>query len=173
MKGIWERRSFGLTAALDGESLEKLVDRWKANPDSAPRPRERQEIIRQLALTVRLMHAHELFHRDLYLAHVFLTRNSDGQPVLRLIDLARMIERPWNPHRWTIKDLAALAYSSPSPPVTKADRIRFLYHYLGDCAVGDKKPVVLRYLGKIEARARRMARHDRRRASRSSEKVGL
>ncbi|HKQ48661.1 MAG TPA: lipopolysaccharide kinase InaA family protein [Phycisphaerae bacterium] len=163
MAGIWERRSFVVTAELAGQSLEKLVAQGTADPALLPAPAERREIIRQLGLIVRLMHAEGLYHRDLYLAHVFLSRNADGQIVLRLIDLARMIENPWNPHRWAVKDLAALAYSSPSPLVTRADRLRFLYHYLGDRGKEEKKNEARHYVIAVDAKVRRIARHDRKR----------
>lgn len=166
MAGAWERRSFVLTAELDGQSLEKLVAQWAAEPSLLPPPAERREIIRQLGLIVRIMHGEGLFHRDLYLAHVFLTRNSDGQVVLRLIDLARMIENPWNPHRWAVKDLAALAFSAPAPLVTRTNRLRFLYHYLGDRPKEEKKHDAQRYARAVDAKMRRIARHDRNRRRR-------
>lgn len=165
MSGVWEQRSFDLTAELDGQSLEKLVDQWNLDPASRPPARERQDIIRQLGWMVRLLHRHDLYHRDLYLSHVFLTRNADDRIVLQLIDLARMIERPWNPRRWAVKDLAALAYSSPSPFVTRADRVRFLYHYLNLEGLSKKenRSAVRDFLHDIDAKVRRIARHDRRR----------
>lgn len=171
MTGIWERRSFGLTAELDGQSLEKLVEQWRLNPKSMPDSNERHDLIRQLGLLVRLLHENDLFHRDLYLSHVFLTRNSDGRPVLRLIDLARMIEKPWNPRRWAIKDLAALAFSAPSPFVTRVDRFRFLYHYLGDRSESEGKRTVRRWLDDVSSKAARMARHDQRRTARLAGKA--
>jgi hypothetical protein len=165
MAADWERRSFLLTAELAGESLEKLAAKWGSQPGSL-HPRERHEIIRQLGLIVRLLHAHTLYHRDLYLAHVFLSRNADGQVVLHLIDLARMIERPWNPHRWAIKDLAALDYSASAPFVTRTDRLRFLYHYLGHRSEDEKKCDARRYMAAVEVKVRQIARHDQKRTQR-------
>ncbi len=171
MTGLWERRSFGLTAELHGQSLEKLVEQWRSNPKSRLRPDERHDLLRQLGLLVRLLHDNSLFHRDLYLSHVFLTRNADGRSVLRLIDLARMIEKPWNPHRWAVKDLAALAFSAPSPFVTRADRFRFLYHYLGDRSRNERKRNARRWLDDVASKATKMARHDQRRTARFAGKA--
>lgn len=168
MAGPWERRSFIITEEIAGESLEKLVARLSSTPavsrchTLAISPRDRHEIVRQLALIARQLHQHRLFHRDLYLSHVFLTRNADGGIVLRLIDLARMIEKPLLRNRWVIKDLAALNYSSPSPLVTRADRIRFLYHYC--CTAESRLSLRLSWPDKLAEkvirRTARMARHD-------------
>lgn len=170
MSGRWERRSFLITEELAGESLEKLALRAESDPTAIPRPRERHEIIRQLAILVRHLHRHRYFHRDLYLCHVFISRNTDGGIVLRLIDLARMIERPVFIERWVLKDLAALDYSSPSPVVTRADRIRFLYHYQWAGARRLRKERAREIIRLIAARTRRMARHDANRRRRRTER---
>lgn len=168
MNGPWERRSFIITEEIAGESLEKLVGRLSSTPavsrclTEAISPRDRHEIIRQLAIIARQLHQHRLFHRDLYLSHVFLTRNADGGIVLRLIDLARMIEKPLLRERWVIKDLAALNYSSPSPLVTRADRMRFLYHYCcaAECRLSLRLIWPDKLAKKVMRRTARMARHD-------------
>ena len=167
--GLFPSRSFIVTRAIEGESLEKLANRCVDNPNDRPLPRERHEIIRQLAFLVRRLHEEKFFHRDLYLCHIFLARNADGEIVLRLIDLARMIERPFLTRRWTINDLAALEYSSPAPLVTRADRLRFLYYY-GRAADGRLSEFWLRQtMRQVRQRVRKMARHDRRRAVRFAE----
>jgi Lipopolysaccharide kinase (Kdo/WaaP) family len=109
---------------------------------------------------VRLLHRNLLFHRDLYLSHIFLTRNADGRIVLRVIDLARMIEKPLRPRRWRIKDLASLDYSATSPLVSRADRLRFFKTYCGPDASPDE---MRRDMAAVRVRARRIARHDARR----------
>ncbi len=173
MQGWWEVRSFTVTAAIEGPSLETLADRAQADPSQLPTRDDRREIIRQLAWITRALHANLLFHRDLYLSHVLLTRNADGRIVLHLIDLARMIQTPRRTLRWRIKDLASLAYSAPAGPVTRADRLRFLYHYLPDDTVvappRRRKAGLRTLIGLIETRRRRIARHDARRRQRWAE----
>jgi heptose I phosphotransferase len=175
MRGPLEQCSFGLTAEISGESLETLAERAGADPSEIPPWTERREIIRQLALLVGHLHRNGLFHRDLYLCHVFLTRNADGRIVLRLIDLARMLENPRRWRRWRIKDLAGLDHSAPAGLVTRADRLRFLYDYQagnrprvdGYVGYGPKWRQDLRdTIKRVLARGRRMARHDGRRAKR-------
>lgn len=164
MRGALQERSFFLTEEVPGESLEKLAQRCMTDPSAIPTARDRHEIIRQLALVARRLHEHDYFHRDLYVCHVFMCRGADGSIALRLIDLARMIERPAMRQRWVIKDLAALEYSSPRPLVTRADRLRFLYYY---CREDDGRLSEFRLrqtMGRVRRRVIKMARHDRHRA---------
>lgn len=162
MNGFWESKSFGMTEEVPGRSLESIVDGAMRDPCTVPAWEERREIIRQLALITRLMHENLLFHRDLYLCHIFLGRNKDAGIVLRLIDLARMISKPRRRERWAIKDLAALNYSAPRPLITRADRLRFLYYYESSPV----KPRLRSLVSRVMARTRRMARHDANRARR-------
>jgi heptose I phosphotransferase len=156
MRGPMERRSFILTAAVAGESLERMAQGGAIDAG------DRREIVRQLALIARLMHGRSLFHRDLYLSHVFCARNRNGEIVLTLIDLARMIERPLFPSRWRIKDLAALDYSA-GRAASRTDRLRFLYHYLPTPA---DRTQIRRLSRVVRERADRMTRHDARRRRR-------
>jgi tRNA A-37 threonylcarbamoyl transferase component Bud32 len=164
MRGKLEQASFVMTAEVRGESLEQLANRAAADPTAVPSWRDRVEIIRQLALITRRLHENGFFHRDLYLCHLFLTRNADGGIVLQLIDLARMIEKPWSGRRWMVKDLASLEYSSPQGLVTRADRVRFLYYYQGDFA--RRGGIDRGLIDDILSRTRRMARHDVKRGRR-------
>ena len=164
MTGPWERQSFAVTEGLHGISLEQLIGRAAEDRTQTPDPCDRREIIHQLALMVRLLHANRLFHRDLYLCHVFLTRNAEGRIVLRLIDLARMIEKPIRTRRWRIKDLASLDYSATAPWVTRADRLRFVRIYYGR---DHWRGLLKRDIAAISARAQKTAHHDLRRRARS------
>jgi len=132
MKGEHEVSSLLLLKEVPGESLERLVHRWTLNA-APPPPRTRHAVMAQLADMVRRMHDENLFHRDLYLSHVFLSLQ-DGAPQLHLIDLARLTHRRRRQFRWRVKDLAALEYSSPRPLITRTDRVRFLRAYLGGTA---------------------------------------
>lgn len=163
MFGTWELASYIITEEIRGESLESLAARAGTGSDAIPVPRDRHEIIRQLALIARRLHERRIFHRDFYLCHFLLTRNPDGGIVLHLIDLARMIEKPLLRRRWVVKDLAALDYSSPVPFVTRADRLRFLYHYGLRPTDARDKDALRRLIAAVRRRADRMARHDARR----------
>ncbi|HPF37858.1 MAG TPA: lipopolysaccharide kinase InaA family protein [Phycisphaerae bacterium] len=169
MRGWLEQSGFGITGEVPGESLETLVDHWSSQAAAVPTPSERRDLIEQLANVAFRLHNNGLFHRDLYLCHVFMSRREDGAIVLSVIDLGRMIRSAVRAERWRIKDLAALAYSSPAPLVTRADRVRFLYHYARLETRGDRQAVRKRARGlvaSIEARTRRTARHDESRRRR-------
>lgn len=173
MSGLFERRGFILTEEINGLSLEQLTQRIQANSQACPTCQDRREIIRQLAWMTARLHTHRLFHRDLYLCHVFLCRNATGEIVLRLIDLARMIERPRHNRRWIVKDLAALDYSAPPGLITRADRVRFLYDYDPSLKTTrnreERKRRERSVIVAIQARTAKMKRHDVRRARRLGE----
>jgi len=164
MVGPWEKASFMMSEEVPGESLEKLADRVHMGQAPAPPWEDRVEIIRQLAVIAALLHHHGLFHRDLYLSHVFWSRNADGGIVLWLIDLARMLQKPVCRRRWQVKDLAALHYSAPAGLVTRADRLRFLYYY--GAALGRPGDPGRELMAAVARKSQRMAMHDMNRARR-------
>lgn len=164
MSGGWERRSALITAAVPGESLE----RWLPRAWAALSRLRRRALIGQVAAVARILHLARLFHRDLYLSHLFVDWPSPERPVVYVIDLARMLERPRRSWRWQIKDLAALHYSAPAGLVGRTDRVRFLRLYapwVEQAARGrSRHGIYLTYARAIAARAERMARHDAKRA---------
>ena len=167
MRGWWERRSFIVTRAVAGESLEAFATRCLSDSAARPDRTSRLRILRKLARMARRMHQAGLYHRDLYLSHVFIDRESGDGTDLALIDLARV---PLCPRagrtRWRIKDLAALAYSAPRELISRTDRVRFLRWYLcGDDRHARLDRALIRC---VNQRVAAMARHDRSRAARRS-----
>ncbi|MBN1344106.1 MAG: hypothetical protein JXQ73_15580 [Phycisphaerae bacterium] len=157
MRGFVERRSFLVTEAIPGESLERWVPRH-LGPDGDVDWRTRRKLVGQLALLIRLLHEKKWAHRDLYLSHIFISHNADGQAVFRLIDLQRLFRPRWRWRRWRIKDLAALHYSTPAECVPATDRLRFLRHYFN---VPRLTPAHRRLIRRVLAKTRRTARHNR------------
>jgi heptose I phosphotransferase len=160
MTGWWERRSALLTEQVQGESLERWLPReWERTPR-----RRRTALIRQVAAAARKMHEAGLYHRDLYLSHLFVEWKTPDEPIVRVIDLARMIERPFLEQRWRIKDLAALHHSAPVDRVSRSDRLRFLRGYaphLDHPKQRRSRHAKFRdWIARIEARTARMRRHD-------------
>jgi heptose I phosphotransferase len=119
----------------------------------------RRALILQLADLVRRLHGAGLFHRDLYLAHIFIGPDVDGPPQLFLIDLQRVVAPRWRRWRWMIKDLAALNFSSAQAGVPGAERLRWLRHYLG---VRRLRAEDRRLVRAVAAKSARMARHSAR-----------
>jgi len=159
MRGIFERRSFVVTEAIPGESLERWVPAH-LGPGGDVDWRERRRLVEGLAFLVRTLHGARLIHRDLYLSHIFISHNRDGRAVFRLIDLQRVFRPVLRWRRWQVKDLSALDYSTPIRCVPTTERIRFMRHYLG---VSRLRPQDRSLIRRIVARTRRITRRDRKR----------
>ena len=170
MSRYWEHASAAITAELPGTSLEKLANHWRDYPADAPRGQDRHDIIRQLAIVTAKLHANRYFHRDYYLCHLFLNRNADGRAVISLIDLGRMIRPNWILQRWVIKDLAALHYSAPPDVISRADRLRFLYHYAKLSGPYFQEIWTGKFIARMTARCEKMRRHDIKRRRRFKQK---
>jgi len=178
MVGWFERRSFFVAAEVAGQSLESLARQWLARPESAPDFNQRWSLIEQIAFLKSRLRERHFYHRDLYLSHIFCSKNSRGQTVLQLIDLARMLHAPRNEQRWEIKDLAALAYSVPDGLLTRTDKLRFMRalgcdHFRSSRLLKRSDPEaqahrqhLLLTIHHIERRVAKMARHDAKRAKR-------
>jgi hypothetical protein len=109
-------------------------------------------IVAAVAGLVARLHAAGFFHRDLYLCHLFL-RTPAEEPTL--IDLQRVRHGRRPRERWFVKDLAALASSTP-PGVGAGRRLRFLRTYLERRGLAREWKAWAR---KVLAKARRIAAH--------------
>ncbi|HSW44775.1 MAG TPA: lipopolysaccharide kinase InaA family protein [Phycisphaerae bacterium] len=135
MAGPWERRSFVLLDAAQGESLERWVPRQLA-PQACERDLSaRRAMFDALARFVAGFHAAGFVHRDMYLCHIFIRGAERGYPrpahgdCFTLIDLQRVFRPRWRQRRWVVKDLAALNFSAPVDRVGRWERLRFLCRY--------------------------------------------
>ena len=153
MVGPWERRSFILLGQAPGESLEQWVPRHlpavstepgrvSIERDGVSAERDgfnRRHRLDALARFIGKFHAAGFVHRDLYLCHIFymerLSADSSSRHEFCLIDLQRVFRpRWWRMQRWVVKDLAALAYSTPTDRVGLWERLRFLCRYVQVCS---------------------------------------
>lgn len=131
------RQSFVLTRALDDTvSLEDFCAGWGQRRHwTAGQLVLKRQLLQQLADTARCLHAHGVNHRDFYLCHFLLRRDSPGltQPGgrldLHLIDLHRVQQRRHTPRRWQVKDLAGLYFSALDAGLTRRDCFRFMRRY--------------------------------------------
>lgn len=156
--GSRERRSAVVTAAVPGASLESWVGRW----GEGDRPTI-LGLIEPLARLVARLHAKGYVHRDLYLSHVFYDPFAPVHRALCLIDLQRVIRPRYWMGRWVVKDLAALAYSTPAHIASSCDRVRWLHKYLGAARLdGSARRLCYRVMGKAQG----IAEHDRSRRAR-------
>ncbi len=175
---MWRRRSFAIVQELpNGVSLEKLLPacylagryigqnneqcnrsyKMLANKDS---------LLRQLAQLAGSMHKAGYYHRDLYLAHVFLCRDSEGVEQLCLIDLQRVFKPLILSRRWQVKDLAQLYYSARRY-FSRTDAVRFLHYYFDIKKLAQKHKLLIKA---VIRKAAKIARHDINRNKRLTQK---
>jgi heptose I phosphotransferase len=127
--------SFIITEDLkDTISLEDFCRDWKTTP---PPARLKWALIKKLAWVSRQMHTNGMNHRDYYICH-FLLDISNGMDKLdtanlkaHLIDLHRAQIRSKTPHRWIVKDVAGIWFSSMDTGISKNDMFRFMRIYSG------------------------------------------
>lgn len=127
------RQSFLITDELaDTVSLEDFCRDWPATPPPAALKRA---LIAKVATIAKTLHNNGVNHRDFYICHFLLERDSLREPyaaetlAVHVIDLHRVQVRAVTPRRWLEKDLAALDFSSMAIGLTRRDRLRFLKAY--------------------------------------------
>ena len=150
------RRSALVTAAIeDAERVEDYLPRrfGGRDPPAEVRARKRR-LIADLAGMARRFHEAGFFHKDFYLGH-FLVREAGAGFDLYLIDLQRAERRERPRSRWYVKDLAQMLYTTPRPPVSRADVLRFYRLYRGVERLG---PADRRLAARVLAKHRRLVR---------------
>ena len=105
-------------------------------------------------------------HRDLYLCHVFVDLDPEGErpPMFTLIDLARVIRPWWRRMRWIIKDLAELDSSAQQIGASHTDRLRFLRAYL---SLERGAPRVQWYVRRVSRKSQRILDRIERKSGKS------
>ncbi|MFQ5462246.1 MAG: lipopolysaccharide kinase InaA family protein [Phycisphaerae bacterium] len=169
-----ELRSVVVTREVPGTSLETWCDARSAGEGEPGKLRGDvraacddiskracvRKIAHQVARVITRLHEAGLFHRDLYLCHIFHDASAALDQSIRLIDLQRVIAPTWGHARWRIKDIAALNYSAPQRLFSNSDRLRWLKQYLCVSRLdAEARRMIYRIVGKTSA----MAEHDRRR----------
>jgi len=161
-------RSFVMLEELPrSEALERLLPWWDDVKKDYQLLQDKRQLLQALAALVRQFHQAGYCHRDLYLSHIFLSKDNNGQERLNLIDLQRVFKPAIRRYRWRVKDLAQLYYSAREY-FTNTDVLRFLHGYL-DCRklrTNDKQ-----LARAVWRKAQRIARHDRKRRQRVSESL--
>ena len=159
-----ETRSFAMIEELpQAEALERLLPEWHDTKSAYALLRDKKELIRQMALLVLRLHRSGYCHRDLYLSHVFLSKDKYGLERLNLIDLQRVFQPRFIKRRWQIKDLAQLYYSSRDY-FSNMDMMRFLYEYFTCNQLGDYHKRLVR---SVHRKANRIERHENHKMQRA------
>lgn len=104
----------------------------------------KQLVCLEMARLARQLHQHCNFHKDLYLCHYYIPKDTinesrirsskemDLRGTMHLIDLHRLGKHRFTWSWWLVKDLAQLLYSSECEGVTVRDRVRFWRAYRGN-----------------------------------------
>ncbi len=128
------RQSFILVDELT--NILSLEDVALQHPELINNLLFRRKVIMTLAQTTRKLHQNGVNHRDYYLCHFLLAKDSLAQlqqgsfePLMHLIDLHRVQIRAKTPMRWRVKDVAGLYFSAMDAGLTPRDVWRFLRHY--------------------------------------------
>jgi hypothetical protein len=133
MCAAFEVRSAVLFERVPGDAFDRVWPRLCAEQAPLTHGRARHDLARRLARFVSAFHQTGVYHRDLYLCHIFadLCPEPGRPPRFTLIDLARTHRPRLRRTRWLIKDLAQLDASGRQVGATRGDRWRFLLAYLG------------------------------------------
>lgn len=107
---------------------------------------ERRDLVHLLAKTVKKMHEAGVNHRDCYLCHFLWNREENR---LYIIDLHRSQIRVSVPHRWLLKDIASLYFSSLSQDISATYFMRFAKVY-GQDKLRDLLPSISKKVEKIQ-----------------------
>lgn len=127
---IASRRSFVMTEDLgDIASLEDICADWQANPPNAA---FKQKIIIAMAQLAAKLHGAGLCHRDFYLCHFVLKKDTliNENLKLYLIDLHRMLQGQQANSSAVMKDIASLVFSAKDSGFSAEDWALFKQHYL-------------------------------------------
>lgn len=150
--GLFEKRSFIITLEIpEACSLERKLPPCFNNEQI----KEKRKFVKKLADFVRRFHGTGYRHRDLYLCHIFLSKNDS----LYLIDLQRSFRPVLLSRRYQVKDLAQLYYSSPADKIYWTDRLRFYLAYMQKKRLDEVDKTLIRA---IHTKALQIARHDRK-----------
>ncbi|MBN1553541.1 MAG: hypothetical protein JXA11_02260 [Phycisphaerae bacterium] len=158
------KRSYVIVSAVPGDAMERIGEEFLQK--HLQNPEVIENFTDELIQLIHRMHQMGYVHRDLYASHIFL-HDHEGNLRLYLIDLARAFRPRRRVFRWRVKDLAQLKYSMPWMWV-KLYWSRFLHGYLA----GADKEEYNDWDAAVDAKVRRMARHDQHRADREKRRDG-
>lgn len=123
------QQSFIITKDL-GEitSLEDLCADWKTNPPDA---HFKRRLVIAVADLARKLHQNGLTHRDFYICHLCLDVQAlkQNQIKMYLVDLHRMLIHRHASIGDSMKDIAALYFSTMDAGLTARDYLRFKRYY--------------------------------------------
>ena len=166
MWSLFEVRSAVLFERVAGDAFDRTWTKLVADNAPITRGLARHDMTRRLARFVSAFHQTGVYHRDLYLCHIFTELDPSGEqpPRFTLIDLARTHRPRWRRTRWLIKDLSQLDTSARQIGASRADRMRFLLTYLG---LLPRAPRARWYARRVARKSKRILRRIERKGRRT------
>ncbi len=130
---LWLRQSLFVTERISpGTRLREYVDETWGNAKSPLNLTEKIRVIERLAKTVALMHGRGASHGDLKATNVLIQAREDGPARFFFCDLDSARAGRRTSRRRRIRDLARINASFLDRRlVSRTDRLRFLFAYLG------------------------------------------
>jgi len=147
----WTRESFIVTE--DVGTQEHLEDYTRDWTRKRPAFHDKQSLLTEVVSISRLMHDHQVCHRDYYLCHFMMA--AQGGNRLTVLDLHRALVKRRLAQRWVIKDVAALYFSAMDIGLTQRDLFRFMRQYTGK-SLGRTLSEDSLFWQAVDARARRL-----------------
>lgn len=142
---------------VPGESLGAWAERYLRTPPERRPLREKHRLTREFARLVRLLHERGVVHRDLHARNVMIA--PQGQ--LRLVDLQALRLRRRLSWRERLRNLVEINRGFMHN-FSAADRLRFLFAYLGGRPSGWKEMARRIELASLRASWEHWARRERR-----------
>ena len=123
--------------------------------------RKRLDILQGIGQLAGKMHTERWVHRDMYLCHFFPVIQSDHRINVYIIDLQRaFMPASRTFHRWRLKDLAALYYSSMECGLNKEELERLFSSYFSAAGIVPWQQAL--WKGTARLKALWIAHHDKR-----------
>lgn len=122
---LWEDCSFIITEAAAGVPADQFFTECRE-------PALRRRVLEQLAQEIALLHTRGLASRDLFVRHVFIHVQGDGEIRFTYIDLNRLNRRNRGiGMAMRARDLANLNLTAFPPLLSASERLRFFKAYCG------------------------------------------
>ncbi|UCF16542.1 MAG: hypothetical protein JSW59_03600, partial [Phycisphaerales bacterium] len=134
-----ETKSFVITEELQSICLSDFVrDKWRSLERS-----QQEKIVADLGAFVRRVHALDVSLPDLYVYHIYMTKNTSGEYDFAVIDLHRMSRNVTNENQ-KLKNLGRLHHSMLDDYFDAELKQLLIKSYAGDYWDGDVAELVAR-----------------------------
>ena len=157
--GYINQRPVGFMMVMEVPGMpsdDYLKEQFPSQRLSAEKVAKKKRFIDQLAASSAHFHTLGYNHRDFYLCHTFVIEDGENF-IFHLIDLQRVQKRRMLRHRWLVKDISQMNYSTP-PGISRTDRMRF---YLKYCGISSLRKKDKRFIKAVLRKTERLIRREK------------